>query len=373
MTIRNLQRILWLGMAAMTLWWFVDYTQKIFWPSPVQDFALFYAASYRVLEGQAVLVYDTTAHVALQSEMFNIKAGYGLGFFYPPPALLVVAPLALISFGTAFFAFLLTGLALFSTLLRRITGDWIVALSMATSIGAPTQNIYFNHTGFITASLLGGGLLALKHSKAAAGMSLGLLCLKPHLAAVAMLMLLVWREWRALGFAVATVMLMAFVATMAFGWDIWSAYLQAGNDFQEILKVKYPLKLHYMLQSVVVMLQPWVGWKIAGIVHVVVALAALAVVVSLRQREMQIAAAICATALLSPFLFLYDTMMLLVAAALIVRAEPRFTLPAVGAMLVSGSWYLFGGSLAPISAITLLAMAWMIDRKIGQTVSFALR
>ncbi len=363
---RNLQRILWLGMAAMTLWWFIEYTHKTPWPSPVQDFALFYAASHRVLEGQAALIYDTTAHVALQSQMFGIEAAYGLGFFYPPPALLIVAPLALVPFGTAFVAFLLTGLAIFSTLLRRITGDWIVALGMATSIGAPTQNIYFNHTGFITASLIGGGLLSLKHSKPVAGIALGLLCLKPHLAGLAMLMLLVWREWRALGFAVATVAVVSLAATITFGWEIWPAYLQASNDFPEIVKVKYPLKLHNMLQSVVVAFQPWAGWTVAAIVHGIVALGALAITLTMRQRDMQIAAVICCTALLSPFLFLYDTMMLLVAAALVSRAEPRFTLPVVGAMLATSSWYLLGGSVAPITAIALLAMAWVIDHKMRQ-------
>lgn len=358
----NHQRIAWLAMGLLTLLWLNGFILKAQWPNPSVDFGLFYAASRRVLDGQAALVYDTAAHVALQSRMYGIEAAFGLGFFYPPPALIFVSPLALVPFSTAFIIYLLAGLALFITLLRRITGDWLVALGMATSIGAPTQNIYLNHTGFLTASLLGGGLLALRHNKALAGIALGLLCMKPHLAVLALAMLLIWREWRALAWACGTGMVLLTTATISFGWDIWPAYLQASRDFPEILDIKYPIKLHLMLQSVLVLFEPWLGWTVAGIIHAAVALGAAGLAMTMRQRDTQIAAVLCATALISPFLFLYDTLMLVVAAALILRAQPRLLLPVIGAMLISSSWYIILGSKAPFTALALLMMAWLVER-----------
>jgi hypothetical protein len=83
------------------------------------------------------------------------------------------------------------------------------------------------HNGFLTALLLGGGLILLDRRPLAAGLLLGCLVYKPQFALLIPLLLLVARQWRAIvGAALSSLALIA-VTYAIWGWPVWQAFLDS--------------------------------------------------------------------------------------------------------------------------------------------------
>jgi hypothetical protein len=86
------------------------------------------------------------------------------------------------------------------------------------------QDIRWVQTGFLSASLLGGALLALERRPALAGVLIGLLAYKPQFGVLIPLALVAAAEWRAITAAAATVGVLAGVSIAAFGIGPWAAF-----------------------------------------------------------------------------------------------------------------------------------------------------
>lgn len=355
-------RLVWPLLGALGCAWLYSIHQSGLWPDFPLDFSVFWAAAIRVIQGDATLVYNGAAHNAFIAELYGSTTPTSLNFAYPPGVLLFIWPIGFLHSSAAWLALLAPPMLLFYWLISRLGGH-LVALGMTFAIGGAIHSVQLGQNGFVTACLIGGGLLGLKHNKAFAGIAIGLLSLKPHLAPVAFLALLYWREWRALLWASATATMLIALPALVFGPEIWNAFLSGGTSFFDTISAKQENLIETMHQSVLAFAIRFTSPQGALVVQATVALAALTVCAQIRERDLAIAAVIAATLLFTPFLFLYDSTMLLVACAVVIRRDVALSIPLALLIATTGLWFLTLGSLVPIAAIGVLMLCFLLDRR----------
>src|SRR5207249_3182068 len=144
---------------------------------------------------------------------------------YPPTFLLIVLPLGFLPYPAALAAFVLGTAALWAALVRRVLPDpraWIVAAALPAGL----INLLDGQNAFLTAALAGFALIWLDRRPVSAGVLIGLLAVKPHLAVLFPLMLLAERRWRSIAAAGVTMLALGAASVAAFGWAPWAAFLR---------------------------------------------------------------------------------------------------------------------------------------------------
>ena len=182
------------------------------------DFYYFWDAGANVLAGHAARAYTTHA----------IPGGFLWPLPHPPPFLLLAAPLALLPLGVSLALFLgITGLAYVLTARQPLR----IALANPT---AP-YNVRWAQTGFLTSSILFGGLNWLRKRPLVSGAVLGLMVIKPHLAVFIPLALAAGRHWKSLAAAAASVAAQIVITAIAFGPAIYVAWWKSITHFAQLL------------------------------------------------------------------------------------------------------------------------------------------
>ena len=187
------------------------------------DFASFWTASQAVLTGRPAEAYDTGLHHAAEMALFGPNVGF-FAWFYPPMALLLVAPLALLPYGGSLVVWLtVTGAAAVATIRRFIPR----AGTLIPILGFPAVFINIGHgqNGFLSTGLLGSGLLLSERRPLLGGALLGCLCYKPQLFPMLGVAVLARRDWRLAAGAVLGVAALAALSTLLFGLDVWLSFL----------------------------------------------------------------------------------------------------------------------------------------------------
>jgi hypothetical protein len=284
------------------------------------DFVAFWAASHLVLSGAAVSAYDP--QLLLVAEQAGVPGFSGAApWWYPPTFLLLVTPLALLPYLASYLAFMGGTLLGYAAVVRKAVGAPGVALPL---LGFPAVfvNLYEGQNGFLTAALMGAGLLLLPRRPAAAGLVLGLLAMKPHLGVLLPLALLCGRQWRALLFTALGAAAFTALSLALFGRASLDAFL-AGLPLAARMVEGGRLPLAKMPTVFAAARLLGCPAQLAYILHAGVAVAAAAAVawVWLRCRDLSLrAAALCTgTLLVSPYLFDYDLALLGLSIAWLVR------------------------------------------------------
>jgi hypothetical protein len=203
------------------------------------DFDAFHIAGRMVWRGDIAQAYHLPSLLEVQQALTGEQAF--LPWTYPPPFNLVVAALAPLPIGLAYLVFAGSTLAAYLLVLRRIAGPLfatvIVALAPALFIAvAGGQN------GFLTGTLIGLAGLGLLGGRTLAGLPLGLMVIKPHLAVGLAVGALVLRRWRCLAVAAATAALALALSTAVLGPAIWPAFLGGVDEAKAFLAAgAYPL------------------------------------------------------------------------------------------------------------------------------------
>lgn len=147
----------------------------------------------------------------------------GVGFsawMYPPTFILLVVPLAYLPYLASWFAWLaLTAVPFLAAIRRIIPGP--AALPFALATPPVFFNVMYGQTGFLTAGLIGLGLVLLRHRPAWAGVLIGLASVKPHFGILLPLALIAGGHWRAFYAASLTVLAAILASLVAFGDDPW--------------------------------------------------------------------------------------------------------------------------------------------------------
>ena len=275
------------------------------------DFLSFYAASKLALGGDPASVYRVELHRAAQISVFGRDLGYA-AYFYPPPFLLVCAPLAVLPYFAALAAWLATTGAAFVASLR----GWLdrrLGWSTVAAFPAVLINIGHGQNAFLSAALFGAGAAWLESRPILAGMAFGLVAFKPHLGLILPLAFAARGRWKVFIAAALTVTAFAAISLAAFGPDTWRGFLAGSALARATLEhgLVDPGKMVSAFAAVRVL-----GGSV-GVAYAVQALVTLAVaaalVVALRRRpdaRLEGALIIVACLLASPFLLDYDLALL---------------------------------------------------------------
>jgi hypothetical protein len=190
------------------------------------DFSQVWTAGRMALEGRAAEVWDWNAHRAVQQAFHGPGLTEWYGWHYPPPFLLVAAALAALPYLPALFAWQAATLLPFAWMVRRLTGRpeaWLFVLAAPATLIC----LLHGHNGFLTALLLGGGLMLLERRPFIAGLLLGCLVYKPQFALVLPLLLLALWNWRAIAGAAVSSLALIGVSLAIWGWPVWQAFLDS--------------------------------------------------------------------------------------------------------------------------------------------------
>ena len=291
------------------------------------DFVGFYSASRLALGGVPSLAYDVSAHWAAQKALFGAPLGY-TAFFYPPPALLICLPLALAPYFFSLAAWLaVTGYAFY-----RVLRGYLPELDPAAFLAFPAVFINAAHgqNGFLTASLIGGGLLVMDRKPALAGVLFGAMAFKPHLALALPFALIFARRWTTLAIAGGTAAGFCGLSLLAFGLPTWQGFFADAPFARSALEDN--LVGNEKMQSVFAAVRLLHGsLGLAWGAQIAAALAACVALWRLQNRRFrtpaEAPAVVCAGLLASPFLLDYDLTQLAIPLAWLLGRGLRGGLP----------------------------------------------
>lgn len=200
------------------------------------DFVTFYSASKLALAGNGAQAWDFDVLLPVQREVFPAYTGYGWPWFYPPPFLLVVAPLALMPYLLALATFLGASTAAWLAALKRTLGTFKGAGWLVAAFPGLWMCLAQGQNGLLTGALAAGSILTVRRRPVLSGVLLGLLIIKPHLAVMFAVALLAARAWRTIIAAAATALAFLGVSVAVFGprsLTAWLASMQFASDATE--------------------------------------------------------------------------------------------------------------------------------------------
>jgi alpha-1,2-mannosyltransferase len=338
------------------------------------DFVSFWTASQLALGGRPAEVYDIAAHQAAQTALFSRDIGY-TAFFYPPPFLLICLPLATLPYLWSLFLWLaITGFACY-----RVLRAWLGAQFGALPIlafPAMLSNLGHGQNAYLSTALFGAGALMLKTRPIVAGLCLGALVYKPHLAIVIPVALVAARRWRTLLAAAASAAGFCLASLAVFGADAWRAFLAASPKAR--IALEQNMVGNEKMQSVfagVRLLHG--GLTLAYGLQIIAAIGVCAALVHLQRRSFHANAegpAMVAAALLaSPFLLAYDLVLLAIPLCWIVREGLRAGFPPWEKIILAAAFVLpaVSRSIAtyagvPLSPFVIAGVFALVLRRAGE-------
>ena len=317
------------------------------------DFAISWTVSDLLWQGKLGDIYDPPRFAAIYYALFGENSGVPF-WPYPPIALFLVAPVALLPPFLSYLAWSIVTLAVFAASVRSFFGDnrRVLMLALAPSSCA---NIILGQTGFVTAALLVGGLAIIDRRPLAAGLLFGLLSFKPQLAIMVPLALAAARLWKPFAAAALTALVTAAASVAAFGIEAWRSYLAVMLPFELsfsehdtsplILKAPTVYEAARLVGS-----PPGFAFLLQAVALLAVAGAVVWAFARMRERSSQAAVLLVGTALASPHLHVYD--MSIVSVAAVVLAETaRARAPGFAERLtITLAW------VVPIALIALFAV-----------------
>lgn len=336
------------------------------------DFSGVWAAGVFVLEGQPEKPFDPQAHAAKQLSLFGDPEGF-FPWSYPPYFLAVAGVLALFPYALALILWLATTFALYLRTIRAILPGKD-ALLIAAAYPAVFINIGHGHNGFLSAALLGGGLLLIDRRPWIAGVLIGLLAYKPQFGLLIPIALMAGLHWRAVVSAGLTVCAMTLATFAAFGTSTWQAFLDC-LEFSRKVNIEAGATGWQKIQTVFAAARMWgASVEIAYLVQLASAAGcalALAIIWG-RKADWRLrgAAVLVAALLATPYALDYDMMLLGPAIAMLASyGIERGFLPWEKTVLAA-VWIapiiarnIAGATYLPIGLLTMLALAAMIARR----------
>jgi len=228
LTQRRLTRAAQLTFAVFLLFWLVWFARFIDTGSagsqaPKVDYIAYWAAAKLTLDGQPTLAYDDAAVKQTQTDEIGSSVD-GLPWLYPPFALLIFLPLALLPYAASFAAWLLVSGAIMLSAVRRIArAPWGVWLALA--FPATAFNLISGQAGMLSAGLFAWGMLLLPKRPVLAGAVLGMMAFKPHFVPLILLALFAGRQKQALLSTLGSAAAISLASLALFGTGPWQAFL----------------------------------------------------------------------------------------------------------------------------------------------------
>jgi hypothetical protein len=330
------------------------------------DFSTCWVVGIEALHGNVATLYDSAEFVKIQMALLGVRDFAYPNWPYPPTFSLLMAPFALLPYSWSFIVWdfvTLAGCVIVVYLIARRSPA--VALVLASPFTA--GNFLAGQNGFLTASLLGAGLLFLERQPILAGVFIGCLTYKPQFGILLPLALAAAKQWRAVASAAATAALLAAASVAAFGAPAWEAFprgllgqysmaLGTGGQSETgpywgYIQTVYGLTRYLRGGSAL-------GWVGQGIITLFAAVVVWVVWRSPVRYALKAAILSAAAFLATPYAFAYDLAAIAVPVAFLARDQMRFGLLRGEQTILLG---LFGAILAIFMALG--------DPRIGTTLA----
>ena len=309
------------------------------------DFVNVFAAGRLTLDGTPAAAYDWPVHKAAEERAVGHDFANYYGWHYPPTFLFVAAALALLPYLVAAIVWLAATLAAYAVTLGTILGGR-AGVFLALGFPAALWNVTAGQNGFLTATLIGGTLGLLERRPALAGVCLGLLSYKPQFGLLFPLVLIADRRWLTLAVAALVAAGFAALAWLAFGSASWLAFAdsvpvtsrvildQGATEWSRLQSLFGFMRAHGAGETL--------AWTVQAVGTITLAVALVMLWRSRAAYELKAAALAAAALIATPYVFIYDLVVLAVAVAFLLRLalERCFTtseivgLPCAGALLL---------------------------------------
>ncbi|MEO1253081.1 MAG: glycosyltransferase family 87 protein [Pseudomonadota bacterium] len=371
----------------VTLAMFAAHFSRLFLPGEIavgaaqQDYAAFYGAARAALIGFEGDLYDP----AVFQEA--IGAQTTLLWLYPPPMLIMLAPFALLPYGAAKIFWALAGLGLAFVLMRMASGSRPVA-AIAALGPVSFAALFVGQISALFALLLTAGLLQAKARPILAGACFAALTVKPQYGLLVIPFLIIMGAWRAMLAATGFTLLLVGASAAIYGPEMWFAFFS--SVFEGVHAAYYQsdghagrITLSDAIKAAGLAAPPALALYLPLIAG---AAAALWFVAQRTTYEMSVAFALAATALIGPYLFVYDYY--IVAAAVLIVATRRGPSAAIHVYPLMALWFaplvpFIGGSpatpaflwpvmLAGTAAIGALAIRQDAEKPVGEAARKAM-
>jgi arabinofuranan 3-O-arabinosyltransferase len=336
------------------------------------DFVNVFAAGRLTLDGMPAAAYDWPLHKAAEVRAVGHDFANYYGWHYPPTFLFAAAGLALLPYLVAAVVWLAATLAAYAVTLGGILGTRAGAF-LALGFPAVLWNVTAGQNGFLTATLIGGALGLLERRPALAGICLGLLAYKPQFGLLFPLVLIADRRWLTVAVAALVAIGVAALSWLAFGTASWKAFLHGLPVTGRVVLGEGAADFD-RLQSLFGFLRAREGSEtLAWTAQSIGTLALLAGLVWLwRSRagyELKAAALAAGALLATPYVYIYDLVVLAVAVAFLIRlalargftASEIVGLPLTGALILI---YPYAKTQVGFAA-ALIVLALVAQRAIG--------
>jgi alpha-1,2-mannosyltransferase len=196
------------------------------------DFSSFYSAGKMALDGRAAQTYDWKEHFAMQRQIHGSEQPFP--WIYPPIFLFMACLFAMLPYVASFLIWQGASLAAALAVYRRIIPD---NAALLFALGFPAVLVCIGHgqTGFLTAALMAGGLIALQRNEILAGVLFGLLAYKPQFGVLLPFIFIAGGYWRAFIAASITVFALTGATFAVWGWPVWEAFFKFAQLTREVV------------------------------------------------------------------------------------------------------------------------------------------
>lgn len=283
------------------------------------DFSGMWTAGRMLLAGDATGLFDPWTHFAFQRRTFADPNVEVYGWHYPPFFLAVAALLATMPYVAALALWQASTFTLYLAAIRAIAPPHRLLIAVAIGFPAVFVTLGHGHNAFLTAGLLGFGLLLLDRRPVLAGLCIGLLAYKPQFGLILPVVMVLGGHWRAVGAAAVTVGAMTVAVTLWLGPEIWLAFLK-GADFTRAVILEEGITGWHKIQSTFSASRSFGAplWLAYGAQFAVTAaVVAVLALMAFRGADRRLVAAMTATGALlaTPYCLDYDMTLLGVAVA----------------------------------------------------------
>ena len=335
------------------------------------DFVNVWAAGKLALEGHPALAYDWDIQKQVELALLGQDFPGYFAWHYPPLFLFVASLLAMLPYSAAFIGWMAASLIPYLAVVRGIVGHpfgWMLAVAFPMVF----NNTLVGQNGFLTAALIGGTLYLLPMRPVLAGICLGLLSYKPQYGLLFPLALIAAAQWRVFISAAVTAVVVAGLSWLAFGTESWQAFFHWVPMFSQAFLTEGKATW-WKLQSIFSLVRYFGGTEPLAWAFQWVLTAAVATVLVLMWRSrvpytLKAASLAVGTLLTTPYLFMYDMMVLAIPVAFLVRIGLRsgfraYELPALACALALFLTFTFTGQ--PVGLAINLIIAGLILRRAG--------
>jgi hypothetical protein len=335
------------------------------------DFVNVWSAGKLVLDGHPAQAYDWDVQKQVQVAVLGQSYQGNFAWHYPPPFLFVASLLAHFPYTVAFIGWAAASLVPYVAVMRGIVGRPF-GLLLALAFPVVLTNTLVGQNGFLTASLIGGALYLMPMRPVLSGICLGLLSYKPQYGLLFPLVLIAASQWTVFFTAGAVAVAMALASWLAFGTESWQAFFHWMPMFSQAFLTEGRAPWGKM-QSIFAVVRYFggtepIGWLFQWIMSAMVAVVLTLVWRSRISYPLKAAALATGTLLITPYLFLYDLVVLAIAMAFLVRIGlrkgfERHELPALGLAVALLMFYPLVG--APTGFVATLIVSGLIAARCG--------